>query len=49
MTGLEEVLKRAAADLDAVDARWAIIGGFAVATTRGAPVHTGRGLRGVGC
>ena len=32
MTGLEEVLRRAAADLDAVGARWAIIGGLAVAT-----------------
>jgi lactoylglutathione lyase len=29
MTGLKEVLKRAAADLDAVGARWAIIGGLA--------------------
>jgi hypothetical protein len=36
MTGLKEVLKRAAADLDAVGARWAIIGGLAVAT-RAAP------------
>ena len=48
MTGLEEVLKRAATDLDAVGAKWAIIGGLAVAT-RAAPVHAGRGLRGVGC
>ncbi|HXT88992.1 MAG TPA: hypothetical protein VN714_07015 [Trebonia sp.] len=39
MTGLEEVLKRAAADPDAVDARWAIIGGLAVAT-RAAPRFT---------
>jgi predicted nucleotidyltransferase len=39
MTGLEEVLKRAAADLDAVGARWAIIGGLAVAT-RAAPRFT---------
>ena len=36
MTGLEEVLKRAATDLDAVGAKWAIIGGLAVAT-RAAP------------
>jgi hypothetical protein len=39
MTGLEEVLKRAAADLDAVGAKWAIIGGLAVAT-RAAPRFT---------
>ena len=39
MTGLEEVLRRAAADLDAVGARWAIIGGLAVAT-RAAPRFT---------
>lgn len=39
MTGLEEVLKRAANDLDAVGARWAIIGGLAVAT-RAAPRFT---------
>src|ERR1035438_4779128 len=32
MTGLEEVLRRAGADLDAVGAKWAIIGGLAVAT-----------------
>lgn len=32
MTSLEEVLKRAAADLDGVGAKWAIIGGLAVAT-----------------
>jgi hypothetical protein len=39
MTGLQEVLKRAAADLDAVGARWAITGGLAVAT-RAAPRFT---------
>jgi predicted nucleotidyltransferase len=39
VTGLEEVLKRAAADLDAVGAKWAIIGGLAVAT-RAAPRFT---------
>jgi hypothetical protein len=39
MTGLEEVLKRAATDLDAVGAKWAIIGGLAVAT-RAAPRFT---------
>jgi hypothetical protein len=39
MTGLEEVLKRAADDLDAVGAKWAIIGGLAVAT-RAAPRFT---------
>ena len=39
MTGLEEVLKRAAADLDGVGAKWAIIGGLAVAT-RAAPRFT---------
>jgi hypothetical protein len=32
MTSLEEVLRRAGADLDAVGAKWAIIGGLAVAT-----------------
>jgi endonuclease V-like protein UPF0215 family len=32
MTDLEEVLKRAAADLNAVGAKWTIIGGLAVAT-----------------
>jgi hypothetical protein len=39
MTGLEQVIKRAAADLDAVGAKWAIIGGLAVAT-RAAPRFT---------
>ncbi|MBO0802338.1 MAG: nucleotidyl transferase AbiEii/AbiGii toxin family protein [Nocardiopsaceae bacterium] len=39
MTGLEEVLRRAAADLDGVGAKWAIIGGLAVAT-RAAPRFT---------
>ena len=32
MTGIEEVFKKAAADLDAVGAKWAVIGGLAVAT-----------------
>lgn len=39
MTGLEEVLRRAAIDLDGVGAKWAIIGGLAVAT-RAAPRFT---------
>jgi predicted nucleotidyltransferase len=32
VTGLEVVVQRAAADLDAIGARWAVIGGLAVAT-----------------
>jgi predicted amino acid dehydrogenase len=37
MTGLDEVLRRAGADLDAVGAKWAIIGGLAVATRAARP------------